>query len=81
MLLSDALAMLDRLLSRTVGSETVSLAEAAGRALAADLVSPINLPPPSPMGRFEGLIDLPEALERVEPGNPVDFLPLELRLR
>lgn len=45
MLLSDAMAMLDRLLSRAVEAETVSLAEAAGRVLAADLLSPINLPP------------------------------------
>lgn len=45
MLLSDAMATLDRLLSRTVGVETVSLAEAAGRVLADDLISPINLPP------------------------------------
>jgi molybdopterin molybdotransferase len=45
MLLSEAQATLDRLLTRTVEPETVALAQAAGRILAQNLVSPVNLPP------------------------------------
>ncbi len=45
MLLSDAGAALERLLTRTVEAETASLADADGRILAQDLISPVALPP------------------------------------
>jgi molybdopterin molybdotransferase len=56
-----------------VETETLSLAAAVGRVLATDLISPISLPLLD--NSAVGLLEMPDNVILMVPGDQVDFLP------